>query len=369
MNHNKSGHLPVAKTPNSDEMEMTQCQTIFLEAKQVNGDKPLNNSRINWPLTSVYEPEGSDGMDMTQAFTGHIMLNAFPASKKKQGEIVLMPATSTSAQHNDSDCIDLTCQPSIFDRISTPSPDEMELTRCTTINIDSNRTWLGSAVDITGTRIAPISANQTITVVEPMEMTEVHMGPVSEQMYKDFMTQRKSGVRMMPLMCDPENTEADNCQTDSSNPDDMDMMTQCLTVVLEGENCKRAEPFSKSRKSLNLVSTSSSPDVDSMDLTQALSGNIMLKSFVSSEESKHERNLLPVVQSCQTQDESDCMEMTSQASASNLAIPCVDEMELTGCNTIAIDSKNTLAASATEIKVHDSALWASTSVSRNTVSS
>uniref|UniRef100_A0A8C1KJ19 Kinetochore scaffold 1 n=1 Tax=Cyprinus carpio TaxID=7962 RepID=A0A8C1KJ19_CYPCA len=367
MNHNKSGHLPIAQTANSDEMEMTQCQTIFLEAKQVSGDKPLNNSRINRPHTSVSGPEGSDGMDMTQAFTGRIMSNAFPASKKKRGESILMPATTTSAQHNDSDCIDLTCQTSTFDRISTPSPDEMELTRCTTINIDSNRTWLGSAVDITGIRRTPISANQTITVVEPMEMTEVPIAPVSEQKYKAFMTQRKSGARM-PLMCDPENTEADNRQTDFSSPDDMDM-TQCQTVVLEDENCKRAEPFIKSRESLNLVSTSSSPDVDRMEITQALSGNIVLKSFVSNEESKHERNLLPVAQSCQTQDESDCMEMTSQASASNLAIPCVDdEMELTGCNTIAIDSKNTLAAIATEIKVHDSALWASTSVSRCTVS-
>lgn len=370
MNHNKSGHLPIAQTANSDEMEMTQCQTIFLEAKQVNEDKPLNNSRKNRPHTSVSGPEGSDGMDMTQAFTGHIMLNAFPASKKKRGESILLPATTTSAPHNDTDCIDLTCQPSTFDRISTPSsPDEMELTRCTTINIDSNRTWLGSAVDITGTRRAPFSADQTVTVVEPMEMTEVPMAPVSEQKYKAFMTQRKSGARMMPSMCDPENTEADNRQTDFTNPDDMDM-TQCQTVVLEAENCKRAKPFSKSRRSLNLVSTSSSPDVDSMEITQALTSNIVLKSYVSNEESKHERNLLPVAQSCQTQDESDCMEMTSQASASNLAIPCVDdEMELTGCNTIAIDSESTLAANATEIKVHDSALWASTSVSRYAVSS
>ncbi|XP_073698933.1 uncharacterized protein knl1 [Garra rufa] len=368
MDDNKSGHLPIAQTANSDEMEMTRCQTIFLEAKQVSGDKPLSNTRKNWPHTSVSGTEGSDGMDMTQAFTGRIILNALSASKKERGESILMPATTISAQHNDSDCMDLTCQPSTFDGISPPVPDEMELTRCTTINIDSNRTWLGGGVDITATRRAPFSANQTITVVEPMEMTEVHMAPISEQKHKAFMTRRKSGARMMPLMCDPESTEADNRQTDFSNPDDMDM-TQCQTVVLEAENRKRAKPFSKSRKSLNLVSTSSSPDVDGMEITQALTGNIVLKSFVSNEESKHERNLLPVAQICQTQDESDCMEMTCRGSASYLAIPCVDdEMELTGCNTIAIDSKSTLAASATQIKVHESALWASTSVSRCTVS-
>ncbi|KAL0204105.1 hypothetical protein M9458_002123, partial [Cirrhinus mrigala] len=370
MDHNKSGHLSIAQTANSDEMEMTQCQTIFLEAKQVSGDKPLSNTRKNWPHTSVSGTEGSDGMDMTHAFTGRIILNALSASKKERGESILMPATTASAQHNESDCMDLTCQQSIFDGISPPSPNEMELTRCTTINIDSTRTWLGSAVDITSTRRTPFSANQTITVVEPMEMTEVHMAPISEQKHKAFMTRRKSGARMMPLICDAESTEADNRQTDFSNPDDMDM-TQCQTVVLEAENYKRAKPFSKSRKSLNLVSTSSSPDVDGMEITQALTGNIVLKSFVSNEQSKQsERNLLPAAQSCQTQDESDCMEMTCQASASNLAIPCVDdEMELTGCNTIAIHSKSTLAASATEIKAHESALWASTSVSRCTVAS
>ncbi|XP_016129835.1 protein CASC5-like isoform X2 [Sinocyclocheilus grahami] len=369
MDQNKSGHLPIAQTANSDEMEMTKCQTIFLEAKQVNGDNPLNNSRKNWAHTSVYGTEGSDGMDMTQAFTGHIMLNALSASKKERGESILIPATTTSAQHNESDCMDLTCQPCTFDGISPPGPDEMELTRCTTINIDSNRTWLGSAVNITGTRRVPSSANQTITVVEPMEMTEVHMAPVSVQKHKAFMTRRKSGARMMSLMCDPENTEADKSQIDFSNPDDMDM-TQCQTVVLEAENCKRSRPFSNSRKSLNLLYTSSSPDVDGMEITQALTGNIVLNSFVSNEESNRERKLLPPAQSCQMQDESDCMEMTCQASASNLAIPCVDdEMELTGCNTIAFDSKSTLAESAIEIKANVSALWASTSVPRCTVSS
>ncbi|CAM4500492.1 unnamed protein product [Leuciscus chuanchicus] len=362
LNHNKSGHLSIAQTPNSDEMEMTQCQSIFPEAKQVSGDKPLSNSRKNWPRTSVSRTEDGDGMDITQAFTGRIILNALSGTKNERGESILIPATSP--KHNESDCMDLTCQPKTFAGISPPSPDEMELTGCNTMNIDSNRACLGSAD--TGT--VPFSANQTITVVVPMEMTEVHMAPVSERKHKALMTRRKSGGRMVSLMSYPENTEADNCQTNFSKPDDMDM-TQChtQTVVLEAEY---GRPFSKSRKSLNLVSTSSSHDVDGMEITQALTGNIMLKSFVSNKERKHERNLLPTAQSCQRQDESDCMELTCQASASNLAIPCVDdEMELTGCNTIVVDSKSTLAASASEIKANESALWASTSVYRCTVSS
>ncbi|ROL45471.1 Kinetochore scaffold 1 [Anabarilius grahami] len=365
LDHIKSGHLSIAQTANSDVIDMTQRQTISLEAKQVSGDKPLSGSRKNWPHTSVYRTEDSDGMDITQVFTGHIIQNVLSAPKKERGESILIPVTTaTSSKHNESDCVDLTCQPNTFTGIYSPSPDVMELTGCNTINIDSNQTWLGSAD--TDTRRVPFSANQTITVVEPMEMTEVHMALVSERKHKAFMTRRKSGARMVSLMCDPENTEAYNCQTNFSNPDDMDM-TQCQTVVLEAENCK---PFSKSRKSLNLESTSSSPDVDCMEITQPLTGNIMLKSFVSNKEREHERNLLPTAQSCQRQDESDCVELTCQASASNLAMPCVDdEMELTGCNTIAIDSKSTLAASASEIKANESALWASTSVSRCTVSS
>lgn len=362
LDHNKSGHLSIAQTANSDDMEMTQCQSIFPEAKQVSGDKPFSNSRKNWPHTSVSRTEDGDGMDITQGFTGRIILNALSATKNERGESILIPATSP--KHNESDCMDLTCQPSTLAGISPPSPDEMELTGCNTMNIDSNRACLGSAD--TGT--VPFSTNQTITVVVPMEMTEVHMAPVSEQKYKALMTRRKSGARMVSLMSYPENTEADNCQTNFSNLDDMDM-TQCQTqtFVLEAEY---GRPFSKSRKSLNLVSTSSSHDVDGMEITQALTGNIMLKSFVSNKERKQESNLLPTAQSCQRQDESDCMELTCQANASNLAIPCVDdEMELTGCNTIVVDSKSTLAASASEIKANESALWASTSVYRCTVSS
>lgn len=357
----RSNWLSIAQTPNSDDMEMTQCQTIFLEAKQVSGDKPLSNPSVNSPHTLVFRTEDSDGMDITQAFTGHIIQNAFSA-KKERGESILIPVTTAKHKHNETDCMDLTCQPSTFTGISPPSPDVMELTGCNTINIDSNPTWL-ARVD-TDTRV-PFSSNQTITV-EPMEMTEVHMAPVSEGKHNAFMTRRKSGGRMVSLMRDPENTEADNCQTNFSNPDDMDL-TQSQTVVLEAENCK---PFSKSRKSLNFKSTFSSPDVDGMEITQALTGNIMLKSFVFSKEREQERNLLPTAQSCQRQDESDCLELTCQASASNPAMPCVDdEMELTGCNTIAIDSKSSLAASGSEIKANESALWASKSVSRCTVSS
>ncbi|XP_077061314.1 uncharacterized protein knl1 [Siphateles boraxobius] len=282
LDHNKSAHLSIAQTANSDDMEMTECQSIFPEAKQVSGDKPLSNSRNNWPP----------------------------------------------------------------------------------MNIDSNRACLGSAD--TGT--VPFSANQTITVVAPMEMTEVHMAPVSERKQKALMTPRKSGARMVSLMSYPENAETDNCQTNFSNLADMDM-TQCQTqtVVLEAEYGK---PFSKSRNSLNPVSTFSSHDVDDMEITQALTGNIMLKSFLSNKERKHESNRLPTAQSCQRLDESDCMKLTCQASASNIAIPCVyDEMELTGCNTIVVDSRSTLAASVSEIKANESALRASTSVYRCTVSS
>ncbi|KAK7166625.1 hypothetical protein R3I93_006394 [Phoxinus phoxinus] len=360
LDHNKSGYLSIAQTANSDDMEMTQCQSIFPEAKQVSEDTPLSNSRKNWPHTSVSRTEDGDGMDITQGFTGRIILNALSATKNERGGSILIPATSP--KHNESDCMDLTCQPSTFAGISPPSPDEMELTGCNTMHIDSNRACLG----IADTGTVPFSANQTITVVVPMEMTEVHMAPVSERKHKALMTRRKSGAGMS-LTSYPENTEAYNCQTNFSNPDDMDM-TQCQTqtVVLEAEY---GRPFSKSRKSLNLVSTSSSHDVDGMEITQALTGNIMLKSFVSDKERKHESNLLPTAQSCQRQDEFDCMELTCQASASNLAIPCVDdEMELTGCNTIVVDSKSTMAASASEIKANESALWASTSVYRCTVS-
>nr|XP_001921879.4 kinetochore scaffold 1 isoform X1 [Danio rerio]XP_009304635.1 kinetochore scaffold 1 isoform X1 [Danio rerio] len=346
---------------NSDDMEMTQCHTVFLQPKHVSGDESLSVPIKNGPLTSLSGTEGGDEMDMTQVPTGRIILNGHSSYKKEKGESILIPASATSPVHNKSDYMDLTCVQSTFAETSLPCPDEMEFTACVA-DIASNRT--GRTVDITDIR-APFSANQTVIVVEPMEMTEVHMAPFSERKHKAFMTRRKSGARMMSLMCNSGNTEADNCQFDFSNSDNMDM-TQCQTAVLEAETSKRATPFNKSRRNLN--SASCSPD--GMEITQPLTGKIVLKSFASNEESKHQQNPLPEAQSCQMQNESQCMELTCQASASNLAIPYVDdEMELTGCNTIAMDSKSTLASSAAEIKVNESALWASTTVSKCTVSS
>ncbi|XP_056317978.1 uncharacterized protein knl1 [Danio aesculapii] len=348
---------------NSDDMEITQCHTVFLQPKHVSGDESLSISMKSEPLTSVFETEGGDEMDMTQVPTGRIILNGHSSNKNEKGESILIPASATSPVHNKSDHMDLTCLKSTFAETSLPCPDEMEFTACVTDSA-SNRT--GRTVDITDIR-APFSANQTVTVVEPMEMTEVHMAPFSERKHKAFMTRRKSGARMMSLMCNSGNTEADNCQIDFTNSDNMDM-TQCQTAVLEAETYKSATPFNKSRRNLNSASISCSPD--GMEITQPLTGKIMLKSFASNQESKHQQNLLPEAQSCQMQNESQCMELTCQASPSNLAIPYVDdEMELTGCNTIAMDSKSTLASSAAEIKANESALWASTTVSKCTVSS
>ncbi|XP_073722266.1 uncharacterized protein knl1 [Misgurnus anguillicaudatus] len=324
---NLTGNVEVIdQTANIDDMEMTQCQTVILEAKQFSGDT-LRRSLVT---------KSSDGMDMTQAFTGRIVLNPHSTSKKVKQQSILLP----TSKHNLSDSMNKTGEPSTFAGIAPPSPDEMELTGCTTVNIDSNPTWLASAADTTSTR----RANQTITVAVPMEMTQVQILPVSER--KAFMPRRKSMTtgRGMMSFCNPENIEADNF----SNSDEMEM-TRCQTIVLEAENYERCKPLDTSRNTLNIAS--SRPDVDCMEMTQAFTGNIMLKSHITVEERKTEGNLFSTAQSCQMQDWS--ASGLHQASTSDLAVPCVDDgMEFTNCNTIAID---TLADTDTNIKEIESA--------------
>lgn len=345
----KSGHILTAQPANFDDMEMTQCQTVVLESKQSGRDKTLNGSRKSLP--HALASENGDGMDMTQAITGRIVLNAHSASKPGRGQSILLPAMPTSSKHDQSDCMDLTGEPSAFAGIASPSPDEMELTGCATVNIDSNRTWL--AANTTSMRRAPSLANQTITVAEPMEMTEVHMLPVSER--KAFTSRRKSGRGVLSF-CDPKNIEVDSYQKNFSNPDDMEM-TQCQTVVFEADNYKKDKPLGKPRKSLNLAL--SRPDVDCMEMTQAFTGNIMLKSVISTEKSKTDGKELPIAQSHPKPDSSDCPDVMHQSSTLGVD----DEMEFTGCNTISIDTRGTLAGAGAKIKASESALWASTSVS------
>ncbi|XP_065110999.1 uncharacterized protein knl1 [Paramisgurnus dabryanus] len=334
---NLTGNVEVTdQTANIDDMEMTQCQTVVLEAKQFSGD----TSRKSLGTKS------SDGMDMTQAFTGRIVLNPHSTSKRVKQQSILLP----TSKQNQSDCMDMTGETSTFAGIAPPSPDEMELTGCTTVNIDSNPTWRASAADATSTR----RANQTITVAVPMEMTAVQILPISER--KAFMPRRKSMTTGRGIMSfsNPENIEVNNF----SNSDEMEM-TRCQTIVLEAENYERCKPLDTSRNTPNLAS--SGPNVDCMEMTQAFTGNIMFKSRITVEKRKTEGNLSSTAQSCQMLDRSGSG--LHQASTSDLAMPCEEDgMEFTNCNTIAIDA---LADTDTNIKEIESEI----PVSRCTVSS
>ncbi|XP_051559508.1 uncharacterized protein knl1 isoform X2 [Myxocyprinus asiaticus] len=364
MDHNKSGNLSIARIAGSDDMEMTQCQTIVLGTEQSSGNNPFSNSRKS--LTHAPVSRMVRDTENTVRMKEEALLPIPRASKMssfnmiKNGEIL---------DHNKSGNISIA---------QIAGSDEMEMTQCQTIILETKPSrkslpclsvfgnegsdgmdMTTSATDISAKKRASSSVNQTITLVEPMDITEVHMLPISEWKHKAFMTRRRSTMTEMGMMslCDPEDTG------------DMEM-TQCQTVVLEAKNYERGKPLSKSRKSLNVVSASSNFDAECMEMTQALTGNIMLKSLISNEKRKTERNLLPAAQRCLMQDQTDRMELTLQASASSLAMPSVDnEMELTESNTIAIDAKSTLATSATEIKAIESVLGASPSVSTCTVSS
>ncbi|TRY81503.1 hypothetical protein DNTS_009912 [Danionella cerebrum] len=211
-----------AQPASSDKMEITPCQTI-LETKQVSGDKSLSIPGKNWPYTSVSRTS------------------------------TRIPASYTSTQFNDSDCMDLTCQASTFAETSQRVSDEMEFTACTTIP-----TLIHFRRDLNGTRQSAISADQTINLVLPMEFTG--------------------------------------------------------TVVMEPEKCKREIPFNRIGNSPNVESTFSCPD--GMEITQPQTGNILLNTFSNEAKMACKKNKLPAAESCLK---------LCQPSTSNLLIPSEDD--------------------------------------------
>ncbi|XP_057186628.1 uncharacterized protein knl1 isoform X2 [Triplophysa rosa] len=333
MVENRSCRLPIPQTDHFDDMEMTRCQTIVFEAKQFSADKQLSNSRKSMPhasisssvqdedlereaLLQIHKPAqtaDSDDMEMTEALEvyvqeGEYTASAYPYPQISKNSAIDVFRNEERTSLNES---------SNFSIAQTADSDDMEMTEALEVYVQEGE-YTASAYPY-----PQISKNSSINVTGNGKIVD----------------QTKSAKNF-------------------SNLDDMEM-TQCQTVVLEAENYERVKPLGKSRNSLNLVSSLSRPDVDGVEMTQAFTGNIMWKSLISTEKRKTDGNLLPSAQIYPQPEPSDCTDVMHQASSLGID----DEMEFTGCNTIAIDTQGTLAGTGAKIKATESALWASTSVS------
>ncbi|KAI4901902.1 hypothetical protein NFI96_022256 [Prochilodus magdalenae] len=138
-----------------DDMEMTKCQAIIIESKSV-GPKPFgkSNKRLSLMPASDIRSDINSKEDMKKAhkLSGHRALNRFSLSE--------LP-----------DCMDIH-EPSVFG-ISAVQ-DDMDLTGCRTVTIDTKNTSLAGASRIMAQK-TPCSSSSRCAVLDEdqMEMTEV----------------------------------------------------------------------------------------------------------------------------------------------------------------------------------------------------
>ncbi|XP_072513818.1 uncharacterized protein knl1 [Salminus brasiliensis] len=273
----------------SEDMEITQSNTVVLETKCESFCKSRKTNDSDRALT-------------TPELTKHVKLSGLLKKNLTATEDAIIP-------NDKSDFMDLTCQTNISVLVKSPSPDDMELTGCNNVAIGPENILLASEL--------------------------------KSKTNSSFMLSHAVSLEAKKVDC---------VQSDASvahMADDMEM-TQCQTVVLESKHCMEQKPFRKSRGMLSFMSRSCRNDVGSREdegMAHELTGHTEQNRYSDSER-KSGSCVLPVANIFH-QDLPDCMEI-HKASVFDMSAIQVD-MELTGCTTIAIDTKSTTLAGASNI--------------------
>ncbi|KAL7845950.1 hypothetical protein AOLI_G00241420 [Acnodon oligacanthus] len=278
-------NLSFATMAGSDEMEITQSQTVVLETKC--SEEPFDKSR---KVPSLATAEDSERVEMAPKSTGHTTLGGLVSTKRRESRRKVASAEDTIFPNERSAFMELTCQTNTSAMVMSSIPDDMELTGFNYFAIDSEN---------------------ILTASEVMS--------------------RKDASFMLPHSVSAKNLKIDCVSNDLLVPhmaDDMEM-TECQTVVLESK-CMAHEPFGKSRKRLSLMPTSCdiSSDISSkkdMKVAHELHGHTALNKYLSELD----------------------MEIHKASACGIPAIQ--DDMELTGCRTITFDTKDTPLAGASNI--------------------
>ncbi|KAM9420356.1 uncharacterized protein knl1 isoform 2-T3 [Salvelinus alpinus] len=245
---------------------------------------------------------------------------------------------------------------STFSQVSVSTdPDEMELTRSQTVAIDSKAIWMfgpNPSQKIERKSVAFTSDPNKTQIFSGddhgMEMTAALNVPLQE----NVCAPTKKG-ESSPWMFPPENripSVQRNQQTfhSTSYPysDDMEM-TRCQTVAIDSKSVGLTEIplLGNTRKSLSFMPSTYrgvffSEDGNGMDLTEALTGNIVSNSHIAI--NKPLQRLFPTTEMFFHSDRSTNMERTSGQRSNKVWEPASsdpDDMEITKSLTAVIDSK------------------------------
>ncbi|XP_035649985.1 uncharacterized protein knl1 [Oncorhynchus keta] len=241
---------------------------------------------------------------------------------------------------------------STFSQVTVSTdPDEMELTRSQTVAIDSKAIWMFGP-----NPSQKIERKSVVFTSDPnksqifsgdahgMEITSALNVPLQE----NVCAPTKKG-ESSPWMIPPESRTSSvqqNQQTSYPYSDDMEM-TRCQTVAIDSKSVALTEIplLGNTRKSLSFMPASHrgvffSEDGNGMDLTEALTGNIVSNSHIAI--NKPLQSLFPTTEMSFHSDLSTNMEMTSGQRSNKVLEPASsdpDDMEITKSLTAVIDSK------------------------------
>ncbi|KAG9262122.1 kinetochore scaffold 1 isoform X2 [Astyanax mexicanus] len=206
----------------SDDMEITQANTVFLDLK---GEELFSKSRKDSSFATSSSRTNDSGRALIASEQQSVLL-----LEKEHGSQKHVRTTENTIVFNDqNDLMELTCQANSSVMVMSPSPDEMDLTGCNIATIDAE-----NILPTTGVKSTKRTSFMSVPTVS-VEAKKV-----------DF-------------------ARSDSTVPHMDDDDDEMEMTQCQTVVLESKHCMQQTSFSNSRKSFSVRSGSCRSDVGSSD--------------------------------------------------------------------------------------------------------
>lgn len=315
-------NVSFAPVAGSDDMEVTRSQTVVLDTRC--GGEPFSS---NTGITTRTE---------------NISPGALAASEIRKCKKAMALAKSTVFHNDQSDFVELTCQTSTG--VLSPSLNDSVKTGCSNVAMDSKDSSTANVISksqasfMLPPSVSPevkradrfISKLSLSHMVDDMEMTQCHTECELEKTCHTVCDDMEMTECL--TVCDLEKTCHTMC-------DDIEL-TQCQTVVLETKSYDDCKPSNhKSMKRLSLLPRS----FKNKSMIHEHIEHMELNRYSFSKRTKAENCQEPTAQRFCLQDLSDCMEI-QQGTASD--IPVIhDDMELTGCKNITIDTKNSWVTS------------------------
>lgn len=316
--HNFKNDQQIVNSVNTDDMEMTKSQTVVIDTKGCDRQRPSNTQKsLSTNKTVMFAPN-DEGMEFTEAITGQL------EARELNCQVTSMELKTNQFVSSGGQCFWET----------TPASDDMEITKSQTVTIDSKQLNHDRPVKSRKS----VSNNRTVMFAqndddEGMEMTEALTGRISATGHIENSGREHGSQRLFtdPTVNPTIPSGVKSSWADVSDSDDM-QMTKSQTVVIDSKDYKQEKPV-RWRKSLSANRTVMFTNDDCMEMTEALTGCINASSHIDRRGRGRGKQSLftdPTMNSA----------VPSDGKCSWAAVLDSDDMEITKSQTVVIDSKD-----------------------------